>query len=172
MIPKSNRVYCILVVLLGGIIVGCQSEASYLYGSNFGDIWRTYQACRSTEKIEELITHVQTVEDMTLSNSRSISSRNFRPISHRTLTSFVEPLKPRLAADPLAMHADCLLHAGQTAYRQGHIILAQDMFSRLLKGPQNPELRYYVQVARFGLLRINEDLQATAEQPPPTSLTN
>ena len=172
MIPQSNRVHCILLVVLGGIIAGCQSDSSYLYGSNFGDIWRTYQACRSTEKIEELITNVQTVEDMTLSKSRSISKRNLRPISHGTLTSFVEPLKPRLAADPLAMHADCLLHAGQTAYRQGHIILAQDMFNRVLKGPQNPELRYYVQAAQFGLLRINQDLQATAEQTLSTSLTN
>ncbi|MFY4729238.1 hypothetical protein [Nitrospira sp. BLG_2] len=88
------------------------------------------------------------------------------------MTKFIQPLKTRLAVDPHAMNADCLLHTGQIAYRQGHIILAQDMFGRVLRDLQNSELRYYVDAARFGLLRIDQDLQATADQSRPSSFPN
>lgn len=135
-------------------------------------MWRTYQACRSAEKLDELIAHARTVEKMILHRDRGVLTGDHDSVSQGTLTKFIEPLKTRLAVDPHAMNADCLLHTGQIAYRQGHIILAQDMFGRVVRGPQHSELRYYVDAARFGLLRIDQDLQATADQSRPSSLPN
>lgn len=162
----------ILLILFGGFIAGCQSDPSSLHRSNFTEIWKTYQACRSSEKIDDLIAHARTVEDMTLLRGRSTPTGHIDSDSQGTLVKLVQPLRTRLAVDPHAMKADCLLHAGQIAYRQGHIILAQDMFRRILKSPQNPELRYYVEAARFGLHRIDQDLRATVEQARPSSLPN
>jgi hypothetical protein len=109
---------------------------------------------------------------MTLLRGRGTPTGHLDSDSQGTLMKLVQPPKTRLAVDPHAMKADCLLRTGQIAYRQGHIILAQDMFGRILKSPQNPELRYYVEAARFGLLRIDQDLQATVEQVRPSSLPN
>jgi hypothetical protein len=118
------------------------------------------------------MTHARTVEDLALVEGNTLPSSNLDSVSHGTLRKLVQPLKTRLAVDPYAMNADCLLHTGQIAYRQGHNILAQDMFGRVLRDPQNPELRYYVEAARFGLLLIDQDLQATVELVRPSSLHN
>ena len=172
MIPNSKSIQRILLVLIGGFIVGCQSDPSSLHRSNFAEIWRTYQACRSAEKIDELVAHARTVEDMTLLRDRGIPTGDLDSTSQGTLTKLVQPLKTRLAVDPHAMNADCLLHTGQIAYRQGHIVLAQDLFGRVLRVSPNTELRYYVEAAQLGLLRIDQDLQATVEQAGPSSRTN
>lgn len=174
MIPNSKwiRIQCIVLASLVGVIAGCQSDPSFLHRSSFADMWRTYQACRSAERLDELVGHARTVEEMILHGDRGVLTDDHDSVLQGTLTKFIQPLKTRLAVDPHAMNADCLLHTGQIAYRQGHIILAQDMFGRVVRDLQNSELRYYVDAARFGLLRIDQDLQATADQSRPSSLPN
>lgn len=172
MTPISKLLKCIYLVLFGAFIAGCLSEQNSLQRSNFAEVWGIYQACRSSDKLDELIAHARTVENLTLHLVRNTGPAHSISVSQGTLTRIVQPLKTRLAADPYAMQADCLLRTGQIAYRQGQIILAQDMFGRVLKGPANPDLHYYVDAARSGLLRIDQDLQATVEQVRLLSISN
>lgn len=172
MAPNSKWIQCVFLIALIVVISGCQSDAGSIHRSNFGEIWKTYQACRSADKTEEVIAHARTVENMVALRSPRILTADPDRLSRVALTKLVHPLKTRLAVDPQAMNADCLLHAGQVAYLQGQIILAQDMFGRVLKGAHVPELHYYVESARLGLLRIDQEFQATAEKIPPTALSN
>jgi hypothetical protein len=153
--PKDNRWWLILVVILLMPLSGCESSrqsslSSLSDNSRFMNLWNTYTHCSQDENPDVMRADAQRlsrVADTIHSDAASILPESHDP--------FRAGPTVRLSIDPAAMAAACALHAGQVAQRMGRLYVAREMFRMVVLHFPQPRYQYYAAQARLGLERLD-----------------
>lgn len=144
---------------------GCQTGLNTLQseksaGTEFGALWTTYRACRTSDDLQTVTTHVDSLRKLVPTSLTSKSgvvtdSNSFQ------FASLFKANEPRLSADPQVMALDCWLHAGHLAAATGQHELAFALYSEVLRSPRTPATHYYLGVAQARLMTLPGSLHAS-----------
>jgi hypothetical protein len=143
-----------LLVLIGLTLLfsGCQTGQVPVSSSTFMSLWSTYDHCQSSIDLETMRTDVLRLNEgsQTTTSGHDHIGALLRPIER-----WITPSVSRLAADPKAMAAACMLHTGQAALTFGRSDLAAEMFMTVIRTYSQDQYGYYVDQAWWGLKQLN-----------------
>ena len=137
-------------------LMGCQSVpqgtgATAFDNESFMSLWTRYSRCQSGTDLSTMQVEARHLEQVAASTAQPHGFTLTLPKQVRRYVS--EPLT-RLAVDPKAMAAACMLYTGQIAADLGKIDVATTIFRSLLTHQAQPEYEYYVAQAREGLSQL------------------
>jgi hypothetical protein len=163
----------VLMLSLLVLVTGCQTGKAPVSNSNFMGLWTVYNRCQSSSDLDTMRIDVRQLQDgsqvETMTTAKDDPIRPFlRPIER-----WITPPITRLAADPKAMAASCMLYTGQAAVTFGRMDVASEMFSAVIQHFPQPQYSYYTDQARVMLAQLNAPtpISLTAVRPPlPTLL--
>lgn len=147
----------LIIVLLAGLAVGCQSSQSLKQPGEKGSfmgLWSVYSHCQSAKDVEEL-THDAVV--LSTSAKRTVSSDGFVLPLPGKLERLVTTPSARLAVDVKAMSAACSLRAGQAAVEARRFDVAKDLLKGILDYHPQADYAFYALQAKALLSEIEPE---------------
>ena len=153
------------IVVCALSLPGCQSGSNSLQrgktgGADFGNTWTTYKACRTSDDLQVVTQHADSLAKLMVAAPSDKSGIATESQSFR-IASLFKANEPRLSANPQVMALDCWLHAGHLAASTGQHDLAYVIYSKVLRSPHTPENRYYLGVAQASLMSLHGSLRAS-----------
>jgi len=145
------------------LLVGCQTMPVQLPGTvdqtDFHGLWGAYRACRASH---DLATAGLAIRHLDKAPVREVMIPELLP---EALRRVVEKPPVRLAADPKALAADCLLHAGQLALAEGEPELAAEWFFLVIERYPDADYATYAAQARTGLTHTTAGVTTASARP-------
>ncbi len=162
----SGKIFGLLALLW--VLPGCQglhqiAQTKDDQETAFRRLWTAYTHCRTST---DPLAMRREADQLT-----QFASQGQEPPVLLTgpLARWVADPPVRLSVDPKGLAAACALHIGQTALGKGQIALADEMFRRILRRPQDADSAYYVEQAGRGLAQLRT-WSVTTSGPHPVSL--